>query len=97
MLQVVLLDLDHFRDGREGPPRIVDAGVLQLRLYASSRVVVGEIKTSFHGGPACITGRMDSTKREGSIDKFSREGGHVASLLTKAVFFFVDELRIGLG
>ena len=60
-------------------------------------MVVGEIKTSFHGGPACITGRMDSTKREGSIDKFSREGSHVASLLTKAVFFFVDELRIGLG
>ena len=97
MLLVFFLNLDHFRDGSQRPPLVVDLGVLHFRLHASSRMIIGEIQTSFHGGTTCITRGLNSTQREGTIDEFAREGGHIASMLTKTVFFFVDELRICLS
>ena len=96
MLLVFFLDLDHFRDGRQRPLLVVDEGVLRFRLHATSRVIVGEIQTSFHGGTTCVTRGLNSTQREGTINEFARKGGHIASMLTKTVFFFVDELRICL-
>ena len=96
MLLVFFLDLDHFRDGRQRPPLVVDEGVLHLGLHASSRVIVGEIQACLHSGTTCVTRGLNSTQWEGTIDEFAREGGHIASMLTKTVFFFVYELRICL-